>query len=241
MTEPTGQQQETSIVNEGATQGQKTYPAYMAQFPDALKTNELIGQHKTLGDLGKAYLDLHAKTEKAVIIPGENATKEEIEAYYNKTGRPENPDAYKLPTIEGFSETESSQAIDAAFKAKAHELGLDNKKAAELYKWYGELALTTVKSRQQQTDKLLGDLKAEWGGNYDANMGIVSKAFKQFGGEELAKYFDETQAGKNPVVIKAFLEIGKAMLDDGIVNGSLSNSTPKKGIFYNNSPELYKK
>ena len=37
-------------------------PAWAAQLPSDLRSNETLTGHKTIGELGKAYLDLHGKS-----------------------------------------------------------------------------------------------------------------------------------------------------------------------------------
>lgn len=233
---------ETNNTNQG--QGNDS-PAWMSQLPDALKQNENLSQFKTLGDLGNKFLEVTKSLEGTVRIPGENATPEEIATFHEKIGRPKTENDYDLQSPELPEGMQMDTDLGVAFRQLAHKAGLSQKQAKQLFDFYNNQMVTrysaTIKAREKALDDASKALKEEWGTQYDTNMEIVKRAYSKFGNENFTKFLDESGVGNNPVVIKTFLEIGKAVLDDIIIDGKPSQNTRKKGeIIYDNSPDLYK-
>ena len=60
---------------------------------------------------------------RTIVMPGENATPEEIKAFHSKIGVPENVDGYKLPVPEGdsgeFAKTAAQWMLEAGVPASA--------------------------------------------------------------------------------------------------------------------------
>jgi hypothetical protein len=92
---------------------------FRAQFPADLKDHEAFKPYKTIGDLGKAHLDLigkvkdldgktakitelEGKLSSAIFKPGEKATDEEKTAYRKSLGVPEKPEQYEFEKAEGI-------------------------------------------------------------------------------------------------------------------------------------------
>lgn len=118
----------TQNLNDGASGNQGAPPAWTAQLPDDLKANEAFTSMKTIGDLGKSYLDVNGKIKEYdsklkdhealvkthegkvkelegkmasdyIPKPKENATDAEKAAYYKALGRPDKPEDYKFETF----------------------------------------------------------------------------------------------------------------------------------------------
>lgn len=68
--------------------GGNNTPAWTAQLDKDLQGNEKLTQFKTIGEMGKAFLDRDGKLQNAVFIPGKDAPAEEVAAFYTKIGRP---------------------------------------------------------------------------------------------------------------------------------------------------------
>ena len=58
------------------------------------------------------------------------------------------------------------------------------------------------------------ELRQEWGQEYDVNMTLANRAIDQIGGEELINLFEQSGMGRNPIVVKAFAKIGKAISEE---------------------------
>jgi len=240
----------------------KNIPAHMAQFPDALKTNETLAQYKTLGDMGQALLDKDGKVREyetkikdAVFIPGENAKPEEVSAFYERLGRPKTEADYKFDPVDlpkdkdGKPLMQINDELSKSFLKLAHENGLTNKQAAASFKLYNDHMINTFRAQQEATIKELQAsavaLKTEWGDKFDANREIVRRGYLEFGGEEFqtlldsATLADGTKLGNHPLFMKTFLKIGSSMLDDTAHDGDVDYKKADDGFFnYDKSPKL---
>jgi len=113
--------------------------------------------------------------------------------------------------------------------AKAHGLNAAQAQAAadELFKTVeaDRKAIAEYDAQQKSwADAVRAD--PEIGGkNLDASLNIARGAVACFGGAELGKVLTEAGLGVNPVVVKAFVKIGKAIAEDSI-SGS-ENAAPK--------------
>jgi hypothetical protein len=148
----------------------------IAWLPDADETTVGMVQNKGWDSPAKllnSYQQLEkfvgAPADKIVRLPGETSTKEELDAFYSKLGRPADPNGYEIKAPQGADDTFAKAAA-----GKFHELGLNTKQAQELVQWYesqgaaaGEMsqqAKTAANVEQQNA------LRTEWGAAYDAKL-----------------------------------------------------------------------
>lgn len=156
------------------------------------------------------------------------------------------PEKYELSLPDGVElDEEVLAAADPVFR----ELGLSNEQASKVAALHGELlpkavekALTEFKEQQstamqEQRETWRGDIKTQWGADYDKNLQLAIKPIVDFGDDEFKKFINDTGFGDNPVVINYFYNLGKAMQDDklhvGGQGGDVVKSTAK--ALYNNS------
>ena len=113
-------------------------------------------------------------------LPGEKADQKEWDAIYNKLGRPEKAEGYKLPFRDG---------ADKAFKDWAgktfHGLGLSQKQAEAIIKSYDELNDSVKKASLESLTTKAAEGRAaiekEWGAATKQNMEIARRAVREFG------------------------------------------------------------
>ncbi|MDB5802679.1 MAG: Uncharacterized protein JWN73_1, partial [Betaproteobacteria bacterium] len=116
---------------------------------------------------------------RTVVLPREDASPEEMRAYYQRIGVPENADGYSLPLPEnappGFAR-EAAQWM--------HEAGVPAKSAALLaQRWNAHLAQSqeaAERSYKVESAAQLDALKGEWGSNFDANAEQARRAALHF-------------------------------------------------------------
>ena len=119
--------------------------------------------------------------DKLLKIPDfQKASREELDGFYSKIGRPESPDKYELDVPEG-------QPTDFADWAKSqfHALGLSNSQAKALsQKWNEYVAQQQGKMTEQSQAKAREEeasLRQEWGGAYDNQLNLARNAAQAFG------------------------------------------------------------
>jgi len=88
--------------------------------------------------VAKGYVELEKKLgQDSVVIPGENATEEERNAFYTRLGRPEKPDGYELKDPEGLP---VDAEVKKSFQEIAHKAGINTQQAVMLNDWANDLA-----------------------------------------------------------------------------------------------------
>ena len=235
-------------------------PAWMDQLPSDLQEHEGLTQFATIGDMGKAFIDRDGKLTEATgklgnSIPklGDNPTPEEVNKFHNAVGRPEKVDGYEFARPTNLPEGIAiSDDVENAFRSKFHELGISKKAGQELYNYYMQFWTGGLEAdgeaRKTAVEEGIKSLEAEWGARdteqYKANVTLMDRAVERFGGAELKKHMDDTGMGNNPLFIKTFVQIGKAMSEDTLSLGGGGAGEIKLGpdgrpLFdYPNSPDM---
>jgi len=117
---------------------------------------------------------LGAKAD-AVILPKPDASQAEIDAFFNRLGRPADPTAYKLAVPEG-----GNPEFAKAAAAKMHELGLTQKQGEVLASWYNDQAKTAIDGKRvAEQSSFEADnqaLKQEWGSAFAQNLSQAQTA-----------------------------------------------------------------
>ncbi len=145
---------------------------------------------------------------------------EEWDEVYKRLGKPESSELYVLPIDEALDPNLKKMVTEDAtwFRGKAHELGLSEKQATDLFSTFTEHTLKNFESKQQMgSDEKINaetQLRAELGTAYDGKMILASRAVQEFGGEELVKILNATGVGNHPSVIRAFMKIGGMIAED---------------------------
>jgi hypothetical protein len=189
---------------------------------DALKT---LSRFKGKGDLAKSYLELRGKVgENPITVPGENATDEEREAFYKAIGRPDSPDKYEFPEIEGV---EPDDDATKAFKEAAHKLGVPPEMASGMYQYLMEQAKTyqenqakAIETTQAETEKTL---KKEFGKDYETNLTAGDNALRQVIGDEAMKKLEAAGLHVDADVVRGAVKLSQAIGEDklrGMGDGS---------------------
>lgn len=194
-------------------------------LPEDIRDNPNFQKYTSMESFAKGHLNAVGMLGKQpeLAVP-EN--EDERAEFFNKLGRPEESSAYDFKQYEGISEDakEYVETRTADFKAKAHELGLSQQQAAQLYEWYmdhdQERTATITETSQRLQQEAETALKNEWGDAYDANINAAKTALAEFGDEDLVNYLEQTGLGDNPAMIKAFNKIGRSMLGDKGLEGS---------------------
>jgi len=218
-----------TIIGKGDTSNQSldnqdgATPAWTAQLPSDLRSNETLTGHKTIGDLGKAYLDLHGKSANAVQLPGKDATDEDRATFYQRLGRPDKPDSYQFEEVKLPEGLEYSKDTEKEFRKVFHGLGLSNDQAANIHKSYMGMLVSEHKKlgelSKQYQEKTIQTLKGEWKDDYNSNVELATRGIKKAGelagiSEDLIKFMNDSRLGDHPLFLKVFHAIGKAISED---------------------------
>lgn len=120
------------------------------------------------------------KAGNAVVLPKPDAAKPELDAFYNRLGRPAEPAGYGLEKIAG-ADPEFSKTAGAWF----HELGLTQKQGEALAtKWSEHVGSMTTAGAEAKTNAFAADdaaLKSSWGQAFAQNVAAAQAGARGLG------------------------------------------------------------
>jgi hypothetical protein len=239
---PTGDQGGTN--DGGASLG------WRAALPEEFKNHDLVKNYTKPGDFVKdavgfkTELDsVKTKLESAIFKPGENATAEEVNAYYKALGV---PDKYEFAKTEGVEHDPKMIEWATDVFSKAHL----TKEQADMIStsWNGFVkGLNDAQAEADKAEELKVEtakkeaeakLKTEWGAEYDGNIEFVKRGFKKLTNEDFSAFVDRTGIGNDPGFIKFIYNAGKAMGEDFTPKGSNAPTKNKSSGFQYNMPDF---
>ena len=221
------------------TQIEQAVPTVAKSWKEAisedLRNDPNISKFTELEALAKSYVNATRMIgQDKVAVPNNNSTEDQWNEVYNKLGRPESPDKYKLEVKSDVVPLDES-AIKS-FAENAHQLGLNNKQAQGILEFYknsmegsaqqNQVDMETAQAQAEQ------ELRKEWGSNYESNIkkaGAVAKANMDANILDM-QLKDGTRLGDHPAIIKGFANIANLMSEDKLVSTESENVS--QGIDY---------
>lgn len=229
---------------------------WIGQLPGDLQTNEAFTAHATLGDFAKSHLEVTGKLKEAEgkvttltgkigdleknSIPklAENATPEQREAFHKALGRPDKPEEYEFPEVNG---QKNNPEVVAHFQKEFHRLGVPKDTAKELAVTYNNLIQGMVKAdlekRAAERTEAETKLKAELGDKYDASIEMVRRVWKKLSNSEFDAFVNETKIGNDPRLIRFMIEVAKKTGEDQSIPGQPGGPGEKPAIWFDKTPE----
>lgn len=176
--------------DEGSAEGEGDKKPAGADWPDDWRTKFAAGDEKLAKRLErfaspqniiKSWLAAEQKIRSGDYKKtlGEDATPEEVAAWREDNGIPDSPDKYELPQI---PLGEADKPLVGSFLAKLHSVNTPAPIAKAAIEWYGEFQQQQIEARaeadREAATQLDDKYRAEWGGDYKANMNILRRALK---------------------------------------------------------------
>ena len=156
-------------------------------------------------------------------LPGEKATKEELDAFYKKLGKPDAADKY------GFKQEWDAEK---RFAEAAYEANLSDAQAKSLYAFFHKIGedqqaqlAEAVKKQAEETDAAL---KKEFGNKVSEKMEQYTKGLKAFASDSIFSQLEQTGLAYHPDFVKMFIKIGEALGESRTVLGD--GKAPTGGI-----------
>lgn len=217
-----------SIATGGVKVEAKADPAaandWRTSLPEDMRGLPAIKDYKDVASLVKSHVNLQQMIgHDKIVVPNDKSTPEQVAEFYNKLGRPVDPDKYKLPEVKFTNGAGVPDEAKKHFMGIFHKVGLTQKQAEQLYAEYGTFEGQLVSKRMEgikaSQDQAIEGLKKEYGDAYGQRVTAAQVAVKTFGSPELMKWLDETGLGNDANFIKFFSNIGLALLDDKAVGG----------------------
>lgn len=224
------------------------------------RSNPNIEKFTELDALAKSYINAVSMigTDK-IPLPGKSATDEQWNEVYNKLGRPESADKYKLEFKTDVAPVDEN--VIKGFAQNAHKLGLNNKQAQGILEFYkstleGSAKEMSVNMETAQADAT-NSLRSEWGRAYDDNLRKAADVAQTYLEPELldTQLRDGSRLGDNPKIIKAFANIANLLSEDKIIGAESDNvlqgrdiekeidelTTDKQGAYWNKNHPSHNK
>lgn len=208
------------------------YPAWTQQLPEELRNDvevmKQLAKFGKIGDVAKAYSELESKIGKSMIKPADDASEEEINAFYQKLGKPETADGYSIKTEEA-----------KAFREIAYKNNLTEtqfKSMYETFKEIGENAMNQQKyDMQKQAKTTTEELKKEYGSDFPQAMAMLQRGVNAYGGKTLGNKLRDSGLLADKDVVDMFIKLGKQTSESGSTAGSTAEggykSTNEGGSF----------
>jgi hypothetical protein len=227
-TNPTTETQETVKQETQIEQPPTVAKSWKEAIPEDLRNDPNISKFTELEALAKSYVNATRMIgQDKVAVPNNNSTDDQWNEVYDKLGRPESPDKYKLE-VKSDAVPLDEGAIKS-FAENAHQLGLNNKQAQGILEFYknsmegsvqqNQIDMETAQAQSEQ------ELRKEWGSNYEANIkkaGAIAKANMDANILDM-QLKDGTRLGDHPSIIKGFANIANIMSEDKLVSTESEN------------------
>ena len=194
-----------------------------------------ISKFTEIDALAKSYINATRMIgQDKVAVPNNNSTDDQWNEVYDKLGRPESADKYKLET-----ESETAPLDEGAIKSfaeNAHKLGLNNRQAQGILEYYKESmegsaqqAKIDTETSQAQAEQ---ELRKEWGRSYDDNIKRAAQVAKANMNSEILDLTlsDGRRLGDHPEIIKGFANIANLMSEDKMIGTGEDNATSGRDL-----------
>ena len=183
-------------------------------------------------DVLKSYVALERRLGRAVVLPRADADPDELKQFNRRLGVPDGPEGYRvdLPTwlMDGASEGRGQPALQQRFLAAMHAAGARPSEVRAAVDWYVQ---EVEALRQERTaaerlvkEKAEGQLRREWGSDFDRNIVLARRAFGRFAeneGEDLVSLTlcDGQALGDHPGFLRFLARVGSAVAEDQALVG----------------------
>lgn len=149
-----------------------------------------LERYKSTDAISKAFKEARnaAKNAGKPVALSDKSTPEEVKAYREVYGIPDDVAAYPGDFRQDFKPSDADKAILGEFKTAMHSKNVPPAAAAAALEWYQDFAT----AQQQELDGNLvkvaketqAALRSEWGGEYDGNLGAVRELMTTHLGKE---------------------------------------------------------
>lgn len=203
---------------------------FAERLPEKIRGEAAFKDIKSVDALAESYLSaqrmIGVPKEQLLKLPTATADAKDWDPIYNRLGRPEKPDGYKLTVPEGAAAPEAEYV--ASISAKAHELGVSQKQLDGMYGWLYENATKAQAAAKADRDGKIaasvGVLKTEWGQAFDRNIQRAEAAVDYYDdalkmGGNLKAALNRDGLGNNPGLAKLFHALSANLNEDGKLTG----------------------
>lgn len=197
-----------------------------------------LERYKSVDSISKTFKEARQAAQNAgkPIALTDKATPEEVKAFREAYGIPEDAAAYPGDFRADFKPSEADTAILGEFKSAMHAKNVPPQAAAAALDWYQDFA----QAQQQELDGNLvkvaketqSALRSEWGGEYDGNIGAVQELMTThlgqdgFGEMMEMRMMDGSRLQDHPGFVKMMAQIATDVYgSNAIFNGDIETTS----------------
>jgi hypothetical protein len=221
------------------TQIEQPVPTVAKSWKEAIseefREDPNIAKFTEIDALAKSYINATRMIgQDKVAVPNNNSTDDQWNEVYDKLGRPESPDKYKLEANSDVVPLDES-AIKS-FAENAHQLGLNNKQAQGILEFYKNSMESSAQQTKIDTETSQAqaeqELRKEWGRSYDDNIKRAAQVAKANMNAEILDLTlsDGRRLGDHPEIIKGFANIANLMSEDKMIGTGEDNATSGRDL-----------
>ena len=200
----------------------QTAKSWKETISEEFRNDPNISKFTEIDALAKSYINATRMIgSDKVIIPNNNSTDDQWNEVYDKLGRPESSDKYKLDFKSEVTPIDEN-AIKA-FADVAHKTGLNEKQAQSILDFYKQNSENTAQQLKVDTETAQAKsqqlLRQEWGKQYDENINKAAAIAKANMPSDVLdmQLKDGTRLGDHPDVIKGFSKIAGLLSEDKVI------------------------
>ena len=201
-------------------------PQFSTFIPETYRDKDWVKQNATTPDNFFKFVDNLNTTvgKKGVLVPGENASKDEISAFRKGIGVPDSETEYEFANIPEAKDTKRDPDVEKSVKKIFHEAGIPKETAKKLQMGYEKMMYDiyqkeTAKNKEmdaafdKEIAKIFGDKK-------DTVLASARKLLKEHVPAEIGLKLDQLD-NNSLVIMTAALDgiIKKYVKEDGFQGG----------------------
>lgn len=194
----------------------------LSYLPESYRENPAFNKYKSQDEFFKGVENLQKLVgQKQIVngiqVPGENATPDEMNAFYSSLGRPESAEKYEFS-----KDIQLHEGLDLATEAKgiseiAFNLGLNKTQADGLMKAYAQMRNDLFQESETKVKETFDKaLVTAFGTDFKESLALAKRGAKALG---IADKLDQEGISSNPLVLKLCAELGKFTGEDSFENG----------------------
>lgn len=197
-----------------------------------------LERYKSKEAIGKAFREARttAKNAGKPVRLADKATEDDVKAFREAMGIPDEAKDYPVNFREDFKASDADKEILGSFKEYMHGKSADPKAAEAALEWYQDFA----QEQQQALDGNLAkvakqtqaELRTEWGGEYDGNIGAIHEFMTaQLGQEGFGRMMglrlmDGSRLQDDPAFVKMMAQVSTDYYgSNAIYNGDIETTS----------------
>jgi hypothetical protein len=198
-----------------------------------LKNASRFSKLPKLGDLVAEIDRLDGEASKAIRVPGQGASDEEVRKYREALGIPQSPEGYRLTRPNLPQGMQYSEDLEKWFRSEFHRANVPEAVAQAIFNDWNKLQTDRYNSVQAAVKKSYEDGKAalqqQWGDRYEEEMALNAKAYSAYLTPTLLQKIRARGLDNDPEFIMAWNKIGHSIGEDKMIVATTGGASESPG------------